>query len=150
MAKQQVYVYSLEGSAGDLKQWAESYLGNSVWHWVADPAQLYPGEGLPAAWKDQGSIFNKQGELRWRRGDDAYKALLVTEQAAAGQDPLPGVWLAEIQSVFLQNLHERRVNPNFATYPGGKADGKIEVRVCYRDGTATLVSLRRFLQDGEE
>ncbi len=144
MAKQQVYVYSLEGSAGDLKRWAEAHLEDPVWHWVADPARLDVGEGLPADWKDQGSVFNEQGELRWWRGDDAYKALLVTEQAVAGHGPLPGVWLAEIQSVFLQNLHERRVNPNFTAYPGEKTDGEVEVRVCYRDGTAMLVSLRRF------
>ena len=145
MVKQQVYAYSLKGSAGDLKQWAEAYLGHSVWHWVADTARLDVGQGLPEAWKHQGSIFNAQGELRWWRRDDAYEALLVTEQAIAGKSPLPGVWLAENQLVFLQNLDERRVNPNFTAYPGGKTDGKIEVRVCYRNGTATLVSLRRFL-----
>ena len=149
MAKQ-VYAYSLEGSADDLKHWAEAHLGDYVWHWVADPARLDVGEGLPAAWKDQGSVFNEQGELRWWRGDDAYKALLVTEQTVAGQDPLPGEWMAEIQQVFLQNLLERRVNPSFVLYPSGKSNGKVEVRACYRDGVATLVSLRRFLQVEEE
>ncbi|MBW2071438.1 MAG: hypothetical protein JRI89_09295 [Deltaproteobacteria bacterium] len=147
MARQQVYAYSLEGSVEDLKQWTEEYLGTSMWHWVADPARLEVGEGLPIDWKDQGSAFNEWGELRWWCHKDTYEALLVTEQTATGLTPLPGLWQAEIQSVFLQNLREQRVNPNFVAYPGGNAAGKIEVRVCYRDGTATLVSLRKFLPE---
>jgi len=150
MARQQVHAYSLEGSIEDLKRWTEEHLGASIWHWVADPVKLEVGEGLPANWKDQGSAFNERGELRWWRHDDVYEALLVTEQAATGLTPLPGSWQAEIQPIFLQNLHERRVNPNFAAYPGGNAAGKMEVRICYRDGIATLVSLRKFLQNEEE
>ena len=150
MARQQVYAYSLQGSVEDLKQWTEEHLRASMWHWVADPVRLEVGEGPPANWKDQGSVFNERGELRWWRHGDIYEALLVTEQAAAGLPPLSGSWQAEIQSVFLQNLHERRVNPNFAAYPGGNTAGKIEVRICYRDGIVTLVSLRKFLQDKEE
>lgn len=149
MAKQ-VYAYCLEGSSDDLKRWTDAHLGDSVWHWVADPARLDVGEGLPATWKDQGSLFNERGELRWWRHEGVYKALLVTEQAAAGPNPLPGSWQAEIQSVFLQNLLEQRVNPNFTAYPGGNTAGKIEVRVCYRDGIVTLVSLRKFFQAGEK
>lgn len=147
---EQVYAYSLEGTVEDLKQWADAYLGARVWHWVANPAQLNVGEGFPRAWKDQGAVFNEQGELRWWREDDGYEALLITEQPLTGQDPLSGTWEAEIQEMFLQNLREPRVNPNFTTYPGGNTAGKIEVRVCYRDGVATLVSLRRFLQIEEE
>ena len=147
MARQQVYAYSLEGSAEDLRQWTEEQLGTSMWHWVADPVRLEVGEGLPANWKDQGSTFNERGELRWRRHGDIYEALLITEQATAGPAPLSGSWQAEIQSVFLQNLREQRVNPDFAAYPGGNAARKMEVRICYRDGIATLVSLRKFLPE---
>lgn len=150
MARRPVYVYSLEGSAGDLKQWAEAHLGEPVWHWVADPARLDPGEGLPADWKEQGSVFNERGELRWWRRDGIYEAVLVTERPAGDLPPLPGVWEADIQAVLLQNLDDRRVNPNFTTYPFGRPDGKVEVQICYRDGVAMLVSLRRFLQTEEE
>jgi len=149
MAKR-VYAYALEGSADDLRRWADAHLGNTVSHWVADPAKLEVGEGLPPGWRDQGALFNKQGELRWWRREDVYEALLIKEEPTAELIPLSGSWQAEIQSVFLQNLQESRVNPSSTTYPTGNPAGKIEVRVCYRDGAAIFVSLRQFLQDKGE
>lgn len=150
MANGQIYVYSLEGTADDLREWVNKCLGSPVWYWVADVVQLEVDEGVPTGWKEQGAVFNEQGELRWWRRDGGYEALLITEQPVPGLSALPGLWQAEIQAAFLQNLREPRVNPNFKAYPGGNSAGKIEVKVCYRDGVATLVSLRRFLQIEEE
>ncbi len=146
---EQVYVYSLQGTVDELRRKVDTYLGAPIWHWVADPAWLEVGEGLPKSWKEQGAVFNQRGELRWWRRNDAYEALLVTEEPIEGLEPLPGTWRGETQVLFLQDLRERRVKPNFSTYPGGNPTGKIEARVCYRDGTATLVSLRKFVQASE-
>lgn len=146
---EQVCVYFLQGSVDELGQKLEPYLGAPVWHWVADPARLVVGEGLPEAWKDQGALFNDRGELRWWRRNGGYEALLVAEEPVAGLEPLPGTWQAETCDLLLQDLRERRVRPNFLVYPGGRAVGQIRVRVCYRDGVITLVSLRRFLHASE-
>ncbi|HEY65178.1 MAG TPA: hypothetical protein G4O02_11470 [Caldilineae bacterium] len=146
---EQVYIYSLQGPADELRQKADTYLGTPVWHWVADPARLDVGEGLPETWEDQGAVFNERGELRWWRQNGVYEALLVTEEPVEGLEPLPGTWWGETQHLFLQDLRERRVNPNFSTYPDGKTKGRIEACVCYRDGVAMLVSLRKFVQTSE-
>lgn len=146
---EQVYLYFLQCSVEELRQKADAYLGAPVWHWVADPAQLEVGEGLPEAWKDQGAVFNERGELRWWRQSGGYEALLVAEKPVEGLQPLPGIWQAEACDLFLQDLRERRVKPNFSTYPGGEAVGRIRARVCYRDGAVTLVSLRKFLRASE-
>ncbi len=146
---EQVYVYSLQGSADELRQKADTHLGTPIWHWVADSVRLEVGGGQPEAWKDQGSVFNERGELRWWRRNGVYEALLVTEEPAEGLEPVPGTWQGETQLLFLQDVRERRVKPNFSTYPGGKTDGRIEARMCYRDGVAVLVSLRKLSQASE-
>ena len=142
----QVHVYFLHGSDDELRQKAKVHLGTPIWHWVADPARLEVGEGLPEDWKDQGAVFNERGELRWWRRSNEYEALLVAEALVEGLNPLPGTWRAEPRDLFLQDLREPRVRPNFLAYPDGNPMGKIEVRVCYRDGIAMLVSLRKFMQ----
>ena len=142
------FVYLLRGSTEDLRRVAQMHIGDAVWHWAADAAHLTVGEGYPAAWKDQGAIFSAQGELRWHiLNDGQYEALLLTIKALPNHDPLPGEWTAEERVLYLQDLQEARVLPQFARYPTGKATGKIRVRLYRRDGVPTFVSLCEFLEE---
>lgn len=142
--KVKVYVYPLEGTAEERKQKAQGFLGSPLWHWVADAAELLVNEGMPTEWKSQGAIFNERGELRWWECDGTYKAVLISENPVSEEEPLPGQWEYTIESVFLQSLKDKRVRPNFAAYPGDKEAGRIEVRMCFRNGMAVFVSPRRF------
>ena len=142
------FVYLLKGSAEDLRRVAHMHIGDAVWHWAADTAHLTVGEGYPEAWKDQGTIFSAQGELRWHLlNDGQYEALLLTVKALPNRDPLPGEWTAEERVLYLQDLQEARVLPQFAWYPTRKAAGKIRVRLYRRDGVPTFVSLCEFLEE---
>ena len=145
--RKEIYVYAVEGTTQELEQWALEFLGSPLWHWVADGAELLVGEGMPAEWKSQGALFNERGELRWWRRKGAYEALLLSEEPVPDREPLPGQWECILESVFLQSLDDKRVRPNFTAYPGGRKDGRIEVRLCYRDGKAVFVSLRKFAKE---
>ncbi|MGC8838603.1 MAG: hypothetical protein ACP5UM_09320 [Anaerolineae bacterium] len=138
------YVYFLQGLPGDLGSWT-SALEEPRWHWVADGARLTMGQDAPPDWKDQGAIFGPKGELRWWRAEGkAYQALLLTDTPVPNLSPLPGKWTMKEGSLFLQNLEERRLCPNFSTYPHGETKGEISVKVYHRDGVATFVSMRAF------
>lgn len=139
------YVYALHGSSEELRPWL-SALEQPLAHWVADPARLTMGTDLPNDWKDQGAIFGPKGELRWWRTETGYRALLLTDEAVSGLSPLPGEWAAEEEMLFLQNLADRRLKPNFSAYPHGDKDGRVRARVYYRDGAVTFVSPRELLK----
>ena len=142
------FVYLLKGSTEDLRRVAQMHIGDAVWHWAADTAHLTVGEGYPVDWKEQGAVFNAQGELRWRvLNDEQYEALLLTTKALPNQEALPGEWTAEERVLYLQDLQEARVLPQFARYPTGKATGKIRVRLYRREGVPTFVSLCEFLEE---
>jgi len=144
----QGFVYYLTGSSEDLQRLAQTHLGEDVQHWAADTAHLTVGEGYPVDWKEQGAVFNAQGELRWRvLNDEQYEALLLTTKALPNQEALPGEWTAEERVLYLQDLQEARVLPQFVRYPTGKATGKIRVRLYRRDGVPTFVSLCEFLEE---
>ena len=135
------YVYFLEGSLGELARWT-SALGESRWHWVADGARLTTGQDAPSDWKDQGAIFGPKGELRWWRVQRAYRALLLSDAPVSGLSPLPGEWTVREEPLFLQGLEDRRLCPNFPTYPDGRREGEVQARVYQRDGVTVFVSLR--------
>ena len=146
-----VYVYALEGILETLRTWADR-LGQPLYHWVADAARLEMGTDVPADWKDQGAVFSPKGELRWRRVAEGnalgYQALLLTDAPVDGLSPLPGEWEAKSEEFFLQNLNDRKLKPNFATYPHGAVSGRFRARVYYRDGVATLISPRELVVEG--
>jgi len=144
----QGYIYYLTGPSEALQRLAQTHLGEDVWHWVADTARLTVGEGYPADWKEQGAVCNAQGELRWRTlHDGQYEALLLTIKTLPNHDPLPGKWTVEEQVLYLQDLREARVFPQFTWYPTGKPAGRIRVWLYRREGVPTFVSLREFLEE---
>ncbi|MGQ9715866.1 MAG: hypothetical protein ACUVST_14050 [Anaerolineae bacterium] len=139
------YVYALHGLPGDLRTWT-SVLREPLAHWVANPARLTMGTDLPDDWKGQGAVFGPKGELRWWRTETGYRALLLTGEAVNGLPPLPGEWTAEEETLYLQDLADRRLKPNFAAYSHGAKDGRVRARVYYRDGAVTFVSPRELLK----
>jgi hypothetical protein len=145
-----VYVYWLKTAADILQQRINTHLGASTFFWVANAARLQLGKGMPADWDEQGAVFNEQGEIRWRADGNGYEVLLLTEHPISDLQPLPGEWDgAETEDIFLQDLNERRVYPNFAAYPHGKDTGRLKARVYRHNGIVTFVSLRAFLSDTE-
>lgn len=140
------YVYALRGRPEDLQGYVRA-LGQPLCHWVADGAQLTTGRDLPQQWKDQGAIFGPKGELRWWRMEADYRALLLTDAPVNGLEPLPGEWKAEAQILYLQNLNDRRVHPNFSIYPHGKSEGRFKAVVYYLDGVSIFISPRELLAE---
>jgi len=138
------YVYTFTGNADNLAHIARQYLGDQVWYWVADPAHLDVRTGYPADWKEQGAVFNAKGELRWHREGDSYRALLLTETLVEGLMALDGEWQVEKQHLFLQDLKEPRVHPQFGSYPTGKTQGRILAYLYKQDDRPVFVSLRVF------
>jgi len=137
------YVKELPGRPQQLDPTLVAHLGEPVVHWVASKAVLVMHEGLPETWGEQGAMFGPKGELRWWRQDGVCRALLIVDESLEGFAPVPGRWRRKSQSVLLQDLNERRVNPNFSTYPHGAHDGVMEVQVFYRDGMPVFISPRR-------
>lgn len=142
----EAYVYALQGRPEGLQGHTQA-LGQPLYHWVADGAQLTMGQGLPGDWKDQGAVFGPRGELRWWRTETDYRALLLTGEPVDGLEPLPGEWKAEEKTLFLQNLNDHRLHPNFPAYPHGGPNGRFKALVYYRDGTATFISPRELLRE---
>ncbi len=139
------YVYALHGSPDELRPWT-SILRGPLYHWVADAARLTMGQDVPEDWKDQGAVFGPSGELRWWKTDAGYQALLLTDDPVDGLSPLPGEWEVQEVTVFLQNLRERRLKPNFSTYPHGSAAGRFQARVYSCDGMTTFISPRELVK----
>jgi len=133
------YVYTFTGNADDLARLARKYLGERVWHWVADPAHLDVREDYPEDWKDQGAVFNEKGELRWQRESKNYRALLLTETPVEGLAPLESDWTVKEQSLFLQDLK--------SPFPSGGAKGRIKAFLYRRQGMAVYLSLRAFEEE---
>ena len=141
------YVYTFAGSTDDLVRFVREHLDGHVWHWVAGPAHLDVQAGYPQDWKDQGAVFNAQGELRWRRENGTYQALFLTETPVAGLTEIKETWEVEAHRLFLQDLRAAKVHPPFDTFPTGKPTGRITVHVFKRDGMAVFVSLRAFEEE---
>jgi hypothetical protein len=126
-------------------------------YWAADESNFEMGRGLPKEWRDEGAVFCGWAELRyWKRSGGGYEAVLILDQEAPpGILPpeewtaLPGDWAGDCKSrIFLQDLHEPRVNPRFFHYPNGSAGGMMEARMVYRGEVAVWVSLRGFAGGG--
>jgi len=141
MGRQQVYVYSLNGSL-DILQGQSAALGNPLCHWVADPLTFRMGNGIPQDWLETGALFGPQGELRWWREGAEYRGLLLTETPVSGLQLLPGEWEGEEQTFFLQSLDDRRLRPSFSAYPGLGGEGRWRGIVYYRDGVPVFLSPR--------
>ncbi len=140
------YVYALRGGPEDLQGCVQA-LGQPLYHWVADGVQLTMGQGLPKDWKEQGAVFGSRGELRWWWTETNYQALLLTDELVDGLEPLPGEWTAKEETFFLQDLNDRRLNPNFLAYPHGGPNGRFKALVYYHDGTATFISPKELLTE---
>lgn len=143
----QVYAYALKDVPENLERMATEHLGSRLYHWVANGARLEMGQGFPSDPKDQGAAFGPKGEVRWWQSEDGYEALLLTNQPAAGLDLLPGEWEGKEETVLLQNLNDRRVRPNFPSYPHGDKSGRLRVMVYFQDGVATFISPRELMQE---
>lgn len=117
-------------------------------HWTADLATFEIGNGLPADWREQGSIFGDAGELRWwRRGEGEYEGLLVTATAVDGLEPLPGEWEVEECDVVLQDLDSLELAPAVRSYPHGEARGRMRARRYCRGGITMFISPRGFIAE---
>ena len=140
-------VYVLAGARESIWQRAAATLGDDTYFWVADVVKLELGHGLPEEWRMQGAVFSHKAELRfWREAED-YRALLLTDEPLPNLLPAPGNWESwedEEDSILLQDLHDRRVSPGFASYPTGSSTGRLRVRYYCHDGTITFISPRGF------
>ena len=144
MKEEKGYVYTFLGGADELDRVAHEYLGDAVWHWVANAAHFEVKAGYPNDWQDQGAVFNAKGELRWRREGEVYQALLLTETPVIGLAALPGEWAVEKPLLFLQDLKEAKVHPPFNTYPTGEKQGRVLAYLYKRDEMPVFLSLRQF------
>jgi len=144
MGRQQVYVYSLNGSS-DILQGQSAVLGNPLCHWVADPLTFHIGDGIPQNWLEVGALFGPHGELRWWRKGTEYRVLLLTEKSVDRLTPLSEVWEGEEQTFFLQSLDDRRLRPYFSAYPGVGREGRWRGMVYYRDGIPVFLSPRALM-----
>lgn len=144
-----VYAYWLQGTEQELQNWA-ALLSSPTSFWVTSLAHFHMGQGLPGDWLEQGSVFNRQGELRWWKGGNRYQALLLSEQEIRGLLSLDGQWEVEEGEVFLQDLAEPRVRPTFDSYPHGVTQGRLRAKVYRRDGITIWISPRDFMSDQQE
>jgi hypothetical protein len=140
-----VYVYSIEATAKELEEKAR-LLGEPMF-WTADLSNFKMGKGIPENWNDQGSVFNRMGELRWQRKGEKYQALIFADQPLDGMDPfrIEGNWESVEEMIFLQDLTEPKVRPSFERYPHGDVTGFLKVKTCKRDGAIVSISPRELL-----
>lgn len=144
-----VYAYWLRGRGQELQNWA-AFLGSPTYFWVASLAHFHMDRGLPGDWREQGSVFNRQGELRWWKEGNRYQGLLLSEQEITELPSLDGQWEVEEGEVFLQDLAEPRVRPTFDRYPHGVTQGRLRAKVYRRDGITVWISPRDFVSDQQE
>ncbi len=137
------YVYALEELPEDLQS-LQIYLGEPLFYWAADGAELRIGTGIPMDRKERGALFGPRGELRWWSEGNRRQALLLADQPVDNLRPVDREWTIEPKEIELQNLTEPRVRPNFETYPHGSAEGHLEVRVYYLEGIPVFISPRQF------
>jgi hypothetical protein len=137
------FAYSLHGAANELQRWADR-LGQHLAHWVADASQLTMGHGIPQDWKEQGAIFGADGELRWWKDGQQYRAVLLTEQPLPELQPIAGSWTTDERpfNFFLQDLRAAHLRPNFIGYPHGSHKGYLRAKLYRRNGVMAFVSLR--------
>lgn len=142
-----VYAYSFEANENDLQALAWQ-MGETVF-WRADLSLFQVGKGLPDRWTDCGSIFSRNGEIRWHRTGDAFKLLIITDidKPLEGRTPIDGNWQAEEEQVYLQDLKEPRVNPQFKSYPHGESRGKMRIMAVRRNGVPVVMSPRELLSE---
>lgn len=142
-----VYVYFFQGTEDALHQKAAAYLGTSPYFWVADIAKIDMGKGIPDQWHNQGAVFSERGELRWWKNSGWYEALLLAEDPISDSDlrPIVREWIGSEETVFLQDLNERRVAPTFTAYPLANTSGSLKVKVYRQNGVTTFVSPRGFI-----
>lgn len=144
---ERVYVYSMEATAEELRQ-KSSLLGETTF-WTATLSSFHVGKGQPADWNDQGSVFSPKGEMRWQRNGDRYKALILVDQALEGLKAVDGDWVEVDEDIYLQDLVEPRVRPQFQEYPHGDVKGILKVKTCMRNGFIVAISPREFQSQSE-
>jgi len=140
-----VYAYSFETDENHLKALARQ-MGETVF-WMSDLSRFQVGKGLPDKWTDRGSIFGKNGEIRWQRTGDTFKLLIITDIDKPLEGRIDGNWQAKEEQVYLQDLTEPRVNPQFESYPHGESLGKMRILAVRRDGVPVAMSPREFLSE---
>ena len=144
----EVHAYSFIADEKEI-QALSRLMGETVF-WRADLSQFRIGKGLPDRWTDRGSIFGRNGEIRWQRIGDNFKLLIIidkTDKALEGRNPIEGNWQAEEEIVYLQDLTEPRVNPQFDSYPHGERRGRLRIMTVYRNDVPLLMSPRSFLSE---
>lgn len=150
--KSEVYAYSFIADEKEI-QALSRLMGETVF-WRADLSQFRIGKGLPDRWTDRGSIFGRNGEIRWQRIGDNFKLLIIidktdkaTDKALEGRTPIEENWQAEEEIVYLQDLNEPRINPQFDSYPHGEGRGRLRIMAVYRNDVPLLMSPRKFLPE---
>ena len=148
-----VYVYSRETDEQDLKSLARK-IGEAVF-WTADLSRFQVGKAFPDSWGERGSVFSSTGEIRWQKKGDAFKILVISDRPLDGfspeEGPKDGIWEAKMEKVFLQDLKEPRVNPQFKNYPHGESQGMMRLMAVRRNGLPVTMSPRgieHLLEDG--
>ena len=139
-----VYVYSRETDEQDLKSLARR-MGESVF-WMADLSRFQVGKAFPDVFAEKGSVFSSTGEIRWQKKGNAFKIIVISDSPLDGfsseEGPKDGIWEAEEEKVFLQDLKEPRVNPQFKSYPNGESQGMMRVMAVRRNGLTVAMSPR--------
>lgn len=144
-----VYAYSFKADENELQALARK-IGETVF-WIADLSLFRVGKGLPDRWLDRGSVFGRNGEIRWQRTKDAFKLLIITDtdEPPEGHTPIDGDWQATEELVYLQDLKEPRVNPQFESYPHGKSGGLMRIMAVSRNGVPVMMSPRELISGGK-
>jgi hypothetical protein len=139
-----VYVYSRETDEQGLKS-LTGKIGETIF-WTAELSRFRVGKAFPDTWAEKGSVFSSTLEIRWQRKGDAFKILIISDRPLDGflpeEGPKDGIWEAEEEKVFLQDLKEPRVNPQFKSYPDGEGQGMMRVMAVRRNGLPVAMSPR--------
>lgn len=146
--REEVHAYSFIADEKEI-QVLSRLMGETVF-WRGDLSQFRMGKGLPDRWTDRGSIFGRNGEIRWQRIGDNFKLLITidkTDKALDGRTPIEGNWNAEEDIVYLQDLTEPRVNPQFESYPHGERRGRLRIIAVSRNDVPLLMSPRGLLPE---
>lgn len=144
------YVYTLAGTADELRAEVERRLAGPHWHWVAELARLTLGDGLPAVLGDRGAVCAGRGELRWWRQGDRYEGLLLVDESQVDLTPTGEAWQTFPTTLKLADLNDLRYRPNFPRYPTGDTTGRVSARLYIGPSGAQLLSLRRLLLPAQE
>jgi len=141
-----LFIYSGIIDENSLKRLTkELFLNEEVFYMLSDAKKYIVEKGFPEEITERGRVFSKKGEVRWSKERNSYNVIVVSEDEIVdkyGLGEVKGEWGAEELRIHLVQLNSPHISPQFDRYP---EDARfLSVKVCYRNGIATLVSLRGF------